>query len=99
MPPNGDSTYKIPPVQPPAASDRIGAEREISDLKYPSKENYSALSERVVALENQIPHLATCKDLEKVKTWTMTMRHSGLVYLAAAIGSAITILLASLLRQ
>lgn len=97
MPGNSDrSGPAIPPAQPP--SDRLGGEREVSDLKYPSAKEHTDLAQRVAVLESEMKHLAKREDLEKVKTWTMTMQNSGLMALAAALGSAIVTMIALSLK-
>ncbi len=93
MPDKSNSDPIIPPEQVPPATDLA-----LLALRHPSTKEHSELAQRVAVLESEMKHLAKREDLEKVKTWTMTLRNSGLMALAAALGGALVTMIATTLK-
>jgi len=61
------------------------------------KEN-TELSQKVAILEERVSSLATREELEKAKTWVVTLRNGGLIALASALGSTVVYLLSRLIN-
>jgi len=67
----------------------------VDHLASRDKEN-AELSKKLAKLEERVSSLATREDLEKAKTWYVTLRNGGLIALASALGSLAVFLLTRL---